>query len=72
MDSVWEFLVEVVFTAVQIFISWTGEVLLWFMTAGRHRPQFVVEENGPPVFNLSFALGAMFWVGAIGLVWKAL
>ena len=51
----------------------TGELILWVVTFGRRRPRLVrgkdtTESRAPLLEEVSFYVGAVFWVAVIGLL----
>ena len=50
----------------------TGELILWVATLGRRRPQLIRKqktETASSLFEeLSFYVGAVFWIAVIGLL----
>ena len=74
MSLVLEFLFEVVFGAI---ICWTGEIILFVLTFGKHKPRWdLYTEESPSRFvifsEISTWIGMIFWFVVLVVVIKFL
>ena len=65
-----DFLLSVV---IDLFLIWTGEVLLWCFTLGKRKPAFRFwkkeqRSSLPDLLSVSALVGLLFWI-VIGLWW---
>ena len=74
MSLVLEFLFEVVFGAI---FCWTGEISLFVVTLGKHKPRWDLYTNDPPsrfvIFSeISLWIGMIFWFVILVVIIKGL
>ncbi len=74
LEIILEFLFWLVF---EVLFVWTGEVILYLITLGKHRPRWdLYTEESPSRFvifsELSFWVGVVFWVVVVVLAYKLL
>ena len=65
-----DFLLSVV---IDLFLIWTGEVLLWCFTLGKRKPAFRFWKKEQPsrlpdLLSVSALMGLLFWI-VFGLWW---
>lgn len=59
----------------ELLLTWTGEVVLFVITLGKHKPRWDLYTNDTPcrfvVFSeISLWIGAAFWVALVVLLCK--
>jgi hypothetical protein len=69
LEEIAEFMFEVIF---EFFFSWTGEIVLFLITFGKHKPRWNLYTNERParfvVFSeISLWIGLVFWIAAIAV-----
>lgn len=74
LEIISEFLFWFVF---DVLFIWTGEVILYLITFGKHRPRWdLYTEESPSRFvifsELSFWVGVVFWIAVVVLAYKLL
>lgn len=65
---------DLIMVVLEVPIIWTGEVVLWALTLGRHKPRWDCYELEPAgawvlLSELSFWVGAVF-IGTVGYLIK--
>jgi len=70
IQAIFEFIVE-------IFLVWTGEIILYVVTLGKHKPRWNLYTDERPVrfvlfSELSCWLGGAFWIIVIIILAKVL
>jgi hypothetical protein len=61
----------------EILFSWTGEVVLFIISFGKHKPRWdLYSEESPSRFvifsEISLWIGLAFWIAAIAVTFKLL
>lgn len=58
-------------------LTWTGEIVLFVITLGRHKPRWDLYAKETParfaIFSeISLWIGVAFWIAAVALLYRAL
>ena len=74
LEEIAKFLVRFVF---EILLTWTGEILLFLITLGRHKPRWDLYTKESPtrfvIFSeISLWIGMAFWIAVIAVSYKLL
>ena len=74
VEEIIKFLFRLIF---EMLFAWTGEIVLYIMTFGRHKPRWDLYAKQSPsrfvIFSeISFWIGMAFWVVVIALSYKLL
>ena len=69
-----KFILRVIF---EVFLTWTGEIVLFVLTFGKHKPRWdLYTEESPSRFiifsEISLWIGIAFWIAAIAVTYKLL
>ena len=67
-----KFILRVIFEA---FLTWTGEIVLFIVSFGKHKPRWdLYTEESPSRFvifsEISLWIGTAFWIAAIAVTYK--
>ena len=62
---------------IECFLIWTGEIVLFIITLGKHKPKWDLYAEAKPqkfvIFTeISLWLGVAFWIGLIIIIKRAL
>lgn len=77
IEAIVRFILEALFhLIVEVFFIWTGEIVLFIITFGKHRPRWDLYENDSAsryvIFSeLSFWVGVGFWLLVIVLIFSS-
>jgi hypothetical protein len=74
IEEAGKFVLQVVLEA---FLTWTGEVILFFFSFGKHKPRWDLYAKESPsrfvIFSeISLWIGIAFWIAAIAITCKML
>ena len=78
MTDIFEEIAEFLFHIVlEIFLTWTGEIVLFVITFGKHKPRWDLYTKESPsrfvIFSeISLWIGMAFWIAVIALSFKIL
>jgi hypothetical protein len=78
MTYILEEIVEFLFHLVlEIFLTWTGEIVLFLITFGKHKPKWDLYTKESPsrfvIFSeISLWIGMAFWIAVIAVSYKFL
>jgi hypothetical protein len=69
-----KFILQVILEA---FFTWTGEIVLFILTFGKHKPRWDLYTKESPsrfvIFSeVSLWIGIAFWIAAIAITYKLL
>lgn len=72
IEEIGKLILRVIF---DVLFGWTGEIVLFVLTIGRHKPRWnLYGEESPSRFvifsNISSWIGMAFWVATIALLYK--
>ena len=69
MDNIFGAIIEcILWLIISVLLIWTGEILIFIFTAGRHKPRWDLYIRDDPfkfviLTELSFWVGLLFWGG---------
>ena len=74
IEEVAKFILRLIF---DLLFAWTGEIVLFVMTLGRHKPRWDLYTKESPARFLIFSeislwIGMAFWVAAVALLYRGL
>jgi hypothetical protein len=74
LEEVAKFLFRFVF---EILFSWTGEIVLFLITFGKHKPRWDLYASESPsrfvIFSeISLWIGMAFWIAVVAVLYKML
>jgi len=74
IEEAGKFILQIIF---EIFFTWTGELVLFILTFGKHKPRWDLYTKESPsrfvIFSeVSLWIGIAFWIAAIAITYKIL
>ncbi len=75
VDFIFEIIKAIVYVVLSLWCAWTGEIVLFIITFGRHKPQWDLYTKKPTgrfvIFSESVLwIGIAFWIAVIAIFYK--
>jgi hypothetical protein len=72
IEEAGKFILQIIF---EVFFTWTGEIVLYVITFGKHKPIWDLYTKESPsrfvIFSeVSLWIGIAFWIAAIAITYK--